>query len=273
MHRYTLLALLPVVLGCANPESNECASYMTNNVAIASAFCATFTQGTVTATADLPTWASACSYKPKHISKECSCHFTAGGDGAEATPEPVETAEPIETDAATSANSTPAPIKTETPAETQAPVQTQDPTTLNTVVATSAKVSSVANTPASTAAETPASTQTGSAGGTDGSSCGSAAEDELVGYGVGSTGGGSGSGTTVTSCSELSSAVAAGGVITISGLLADCDIIELVSDTTIIGSGAESGTFLLFQYYVGYIADKLQASLVVASASRQLRTS
>ncbi|KAK7429024.1 hypothetical protein QQZ08_004431 [Neonectria magnoliae] len=230
-----------MVLGCANPESNECASYMANNAATASAFCATFTQGTVTATADLPTWASACSYKPKHISKECSCHFTAGSDGAEATPQPVETAEPVETDPATSANNTPGPVETQTPAETQAPVQTQVSTTLNTVVATSAKVSSVVNTPVSTVAETSASTPTGSTGGSDGYSCGSAAEDELVGYGVGATGGGSGSGTTVTSCSELSSAITAGGVITISGILADCDILELASDTTIIGSGAESG--------------------------------
>ncbi|KAH6897370.1 pectin lyase fold/virulence factor [Thelonectria olida] len=225
MHRYTLLSLLPVVLGCANPDTNECASYMANNAATASAFCATFTQSTVTETAGLPSWASACSYKPKHISKECSCHFTAGGDGAEAT-----AAEPVETEA---------------PGQTQTPVQTQVATTLDTVVVTTPAASSVVDTPSSTAAAgTPAASETSSAGdgtSTDGSTCGSASEDELVGYGDGTTGGGSGSGTTVTSCSGLESAAAAGGVITISGILSDCDIIELVSDTTVIGSGSDSG--------------------------------
>ncbi|KAF7548897.1 hypothetical protein G7Z17_g6768 [Cylindrodendrum hubeiense] len=237
MHRYTLLALLPAVLGCANPETNECASYIANNAATASAFCATFTQSVVTATADLPSWASACGYKPKHISKECSCHYTAGGDGAEATP----IAEPVETDAAT----TPVPVQTEvaTTPGAAVPVETEVATTLNTVIAsTPAASSAVVVAPSSTAAETPASTETtGSGSGTDGSTCGSASEDELVGYGDGTTGGGSGAGTTVTSCSELESAIAAGGVITISGILSGCDILELVSDTTIIGSGADSG--------------------------------
>ncbi|KAH8706301.1 pectin lyase fold/virulence factor [Ilyonectria robusta] len=190
MHRYTLLALLPAVLGCANPLTNECASYMVNNAAEASAFCATFTQSVVTATADLPSWASACAYKPKHISKECACHFTAGSEGGAAATTP-SFEEPVQTGAAT------------------------------------------------TPAAEPASSGSGS--GSDGSTCGSAAEDALVGYGDGTTGGGSGSGTTVTSCSELSSAIAAGGVITISGILSGCDILELASDTTIIGSGADSG--------------------------------
>ncbi|OBT87840.1 hypothetical protein VE02_02109 [Pseudogymnoascus sp. 03VT05] len=65
--------------------------------------------------------------------------------------------------------------------------------------------------------------------------------DGLVGYGAGVTGGGSGSGTTVTSCSELTSAIDGGGVITIDGFLSDCGIFKVPSDTTIIGVGADSG--------------------------------
>ncbi|KAH7165440.1 pectin lyase fold/virulence factor [Dactylonectria macrodidyma] len=239
MHRYTLLAMLPAVLGCANPLNNECASYMANNAATASAFCATFTQSVVTATADLPSWASACSYKPKHISKECSCHFTAGAVQATAT------AAPVETDVVATSPSVEEPVETDAAATTpsvEEPVQTAIATTLDTVVASSAAASNVVDTPASTVADTPVSTETsGSGSGTDGSTCGSAAVDELVGYGDGTTGGGSGSGTTVTSCSELESAISAGGVITISGILSGCDILELSSDTTIIGSGADSG--------------------------------
>lgn len=69
----------------------------------------------------------------------------------------------------------------------------------------------------------------------------SAPTDELVGFAAGTTGGGSGSGTTVTSCSEFEAAAEAGGVITISGTISDCDIVDLVSDTTLIGEGADSG--------------------------------
>ena len=71
-------------------------------------------------------------------------------------------------------------------------------------------------------------------------SCG-ASVDELVGFGAGTTGGGSGEGTTVTSCSELASAVAAGGVIQVSGTLDGCGVTELSADTTLIGAGADSG--------------------------------
>lgn len=73
-------------------------------------------------------------------------------------------------------------------------------------------------------------------------SCG-AAVDELVGFGAGTTGGGDGEGTTVSSCSELESAVEAGGVIQISGTLDGCDIIDLNADTTVIGVGADAGEF------------------------------
>jgi pectate lyase len=62
-----------------------------------------------------------------------------------------------------------------------------------------------------------------------------------VGYGQGTTGGGSGSGTTVTSCSALSSAVAAGGVIRVNGILSGCGIIDVRGSTTILGVGANSG--------------------------------
>lgn len=62
-----------------------------------------------------------------------------------------------------------------------------------------------------------------------------------MGYAAGTTGGGSGSGTTVTTCSDLESAVADGGVITVSGVLDSCGIIDLGSDTTVIGSGSQSG--------------------------------
>lgn len=68
--------------------------------------------------------------------------------------------------------------------------------------------------------------------------------DELVGFGAGTTGGGDGEGTTVSSCSDLESAVEAGGVIKIDGTLDGCDIIDIGSDTTLIGVGSDSGKWL-----------------------------
>lgn len=52
MQYYALLAvaLAPVALGCLNTETNSCASYLHNNPAIASPFCASFTKTVVTAT-------------------------------------------------------------------------------------------------------------------------------------------------------------------------------------------------------------------------------
>lgn len=76
MHRYSILALVPVVLGCTNPDSDPCASYMSANAATASAFCQTYTQSAVTATTGLPAWATYCSSKPSAISKECTCAFS-----------------------------------------------------------------------------------------------------------------------------------------------------------------------------------------------------
>ncbi|KAI0550555.1 pectin lyase fold/virulence factor [Xylaria curta] len=180
MQYYALLALVPFVRACTNPDSDPCASFMTAQAATASAFCATFTKSAVTATAGLPAWATACNNKPSAISKECSCAFTGGG-GATTT-----------TSKATS-------------------------TTLTTTTRTT----------------------TGSGGGSTGS-CGSP-NYSLQGYGAGTTGGGSGSGTTVTSCSALSSAAENGGVITVSGVLDGCGIVDLVSDTTVLGSGSRSG--------------------------------
>lgn len=90
MHRYALLSLVPAALGCLNPNSNACASYMSANTATASAFCATFTQSAVTATTGLPSWASNCSNKPSLLSKECSCYFT-GGAGPTVVPTTVKT--------------------------------------------------------------------------------------------------------------------------------------------------------------------------------------
>ncbi|KAL2752044.1 polysaccharide lyase family 1 protein [Sodiomyces alcalophilus JCM 7366] len=83
----------------------------------------------------------------------------------------------------------------------------------------------------------------GNGGGNDGGSntCGSAAINQLVGFGAGTTGGGSGSGVTVTSCGQFTSAVANRGVIRVSGILNGCGRVDILSDTTIIGVGANSG--------------------------------
>ncbi|KAI9166373.1 putative pectate lyase A [Paramyrothecium foliicola] len=187
MHYYTLLALLPVALGCTNPKSNSCASFMSANPATAGPFCATFTQNVVTATAALPAWATNCKNKPKEISKECSCYYT-GGPGEP----PVSTEQP--------------------PSSTQRP-----PTTIVT----------------STTTRDNPPVETGN--------CGAANEQQLVGFGVGTTGGGSSGGTTVTSCSALTAAAKSGGVIRISGMLNGCGVIAVSSQTTFLGVGANSG--------------------------------
>jgi pectate lyase len=97
MYPYAVLALLPVVLGCANPDSNACASYISANKATASPFCATFTQSSVTATTGLPSWASNCSNKPSQISKECSCYWTGGASNP--TPTTLQTTAKVTTPA------------------------------------------------------------------------------------------------------------------------------------------------------------------------------
>lgn len=80
-----LLAFAAAAYGCTNPNSNSCASFMKSQTATASAFCASFTQVTHTATTGLPSWASVCSNKPKEMSKECSCHW----QGASPTSTPI----------------------------------------------------------------------------------------------------------------------------------------------------------------------------------------
>ncbi|KAF2747676.1 polysaccharide lyase family 1 protein [Sporormia fimetaria CBS 119925] len=68
-----------------------------------------------------------------------------------------------------------------------------------------------------------------------------AAVDQLVGFGEGTTGGGSGAGVTVSSCSALSTAAAAGGVIKINGKLNGCGTIKVASNTSLLGVGKGSG--------------------------------
>ncbi|KAH8666918.1 pectate lyase-domain-containing protein [Xylariales sp. PMI_506] len=82
MYKCILLSLLvPLALGCTNPESDPCASYISANKGV----CSTFFSTSITATTGLPSWASNCSNKPSQISKECSCYTTAGSGGATST--------------------------------------------------------------------------------------------------------------------------------------------------------------------------------------------
>ncbi|KAJ4323705.1 hypothetical protein N0V84_004180 [Fusarium piperis] len=222
MKSYALLSLLPAVLACANPNTNECAKAVAAN---GSSFCSS-----VSETSELPSWASGCS--KKKLAKECECQFAAGGDSApapapapEAAEEPVQTQVPAATTLATVV--APSAIAPSAPVEEEEPVE---------VPASSA----AGNSPATSAAASQPSSPAGGEA-TEGGSCGAAAVDELVGYGDGTTGGGSGEGVTVTSCAELTSAVANGGVIKIDGQLSGCDIIRLEGDTTILGVGSGSG--------------------------------
>lgn len=115
MFTYALLALIPIALGCTNPNNDPCASYMSANGATASAFCATFTQSTVTATTSLPSWASYCSSKPSQISKECSCYFTGGGAAATSTTTTAKT-----TSTTSGSGATPTGVTTSLPASSGA---------------------------------------------------------------------------------------------------------------------------------------------------------
>ncbi|KAI0143589.1 pectin lyase fold/virulence factor [Xylariaceae sp. FL1272] len=216
MRHFILAALVSGVLSCTNPDSDACASFMTNQAATASAFCATFTQSAVTATTGLPSWATVCSSKPSALSKECSCAFTG-------------------TATTTAATTTATTTKTSTTREqTLSKRKDYRSMFLRSIMSYLAQLTDL-----SSLVTTSTKTTTGSGGGSTGS-CGSP-NLTLEGYGAGTTGGGSGSGTTVTSCSALSSAAENGGVITISGVLDGCDIIDLVGDTTVLGSGSQSG--------------------------------
>ncbi|KAJ6019824.1 hypothetical protein N7499_003073 [Penicillium canescens] len=67
------LSLVPIALGCNNPQSYACPSAYTASRSAAAEFCATFTASIVTATTRLPSFASACEFNTKHLSSACSC--------------------------------------------------------------------------------------------------------------------------------------------------------------------------------------------------------
>lgn len=102
MYRLAFLSLVSAVLGCSNPDTNACASYISANKASASPFCATFTQSVVTATTALPAWASNCSNKPSAISKECSCYWTGAAASSATTTAKTTTAKTTATTLVTS---------------------------------------------------------------------------------------------------------------------------------------------------------------------------
>lgn len=71
---------------CTNPDTDSCASAFSANLASASAFCKTFTTGTVTATTGFPAvFASACSSKTSKLSAECTCYVTGAAATTSAT--------------------------------------------------------------------------------------------------------------------------------------------------------------------------------------------
>ncbi|KAJ4267267.1 hypothetical protein NW762_003371 [Fusarium torreyae] len=189
------------------PAVLGCANIKSNPCAMAVASnvagCADVTEG-----GEVPEWASGCS--KNSLIKECKCQYSAGGDSKAEAPAAAAT-----TLATAVAPSTPEATAEEPAAEkpaTSAPQQSSTPSVPST-----------------------------GGNATTGGSCGSADVEELVGYGAGTTGGGSGEGVTVTSCSELTSAIAKGGVIKIDGQLTGCDIMKVESDTTIIGVGSTAG--------------------------------
>lgn len=96
MRSALFLSLLPLALGCDNPANDACAAAYTASRSAADAFCATFTTGTVTATTDLPSFASACDNNIKHLSSACSCIDTAwatAAAGEASSNEPATTSE------------------------------------------------------------------------------------------------------------------------------------------------------------------------------------
>ncbi|KAL3293823.1 pectate lyase [Colletotrichum asianum] len=111
MQQYYILALLPAVLGCLNADTNSCASFIKSQSATASAFCATFTKSTVTATTGLPAWATNCSNKPSQISAECTCNYSGAGGSS-----PTTTLKTTTTAGSGGAITTPAGVTTTLPA-------------------------------------------------------------------------------------------------------------------------------------------------------------
>ncbi|KAJ5361750.1 hypothetical protein N7541_002594 [Penicillium brevicompactum] len=123
MRSALLLTLLPLALGCDNPANDACAAAYTASRSEAEAFCATFTTGAVTATTDLPAFASACGYKTKHLSSACSCIDTAWATvaaGAASSKDPVATSEAVTSTA----------VAPSEPISTTAPAVVSTPTTL-----------------------------------------------------------------------------------------------------------------------------------------------
>ncbi|KAJ5596495.1 hypothetical protein N7450_002953 [Penicillium hetheringtonii] len=146
MRSALLLPFLPLVLGCNNPASHACASAYTASSSEAAAFCATFTASTVTATTGLPGFASACDFKPKHLSSACSCLDTAWTTAGTGSSNGASSSETSTAPAITSSVSVPA-IATSTPLDTKTTlVKTTRPSTTQ----SSSSVDITATTPAPT---------------------------------------------------------------------------------------------------------------------------
>lgn len=64
-----------------------------------------------------------------------------------------------------------------------------------------------------------------------------------IGFGAGTTGGGSAAAVTVSSCADLEAAIAGeeAKVVQIDGVVQDCGTLEVGSNTSLLGVGAESG--------------------------------
>ncbi|CAG7931584.1 unnamed protein product [Penicillium olsonii] len=138
MRSALLLTLLPLALGCDNPANDACAAAYTASRSDAESFCATFTTGSVTATTDLPTFASACDNNIKHLSSACSCIDTAwatAAAGEASSEEPVTTSDAAPT----------VPTATSEVIATSTPVKVTSPTTL--VKATRSAIASVTAAP------------------------------------------------------------------------------------------------------------------------------
>ncbi|KAF1967984.1 pectate lyase [Bimuria novae-zelandiae CBS 107.79] len=116
MRSSVILAFVPAVLGCADPSSNSCASFIKANVAS----CGTFLSTKITTTTNLPAWATACSNKPSAISKECTSVKTSAASSAA----PITTSKATPTTAGS--GTTPTGITTTLPTS-QGAVSTSQP--------------------------------------------------------------------------------------------------------------------------------------------------
>ncbi len=73
-----IVAIVPAILACENPDTHPCASAFVSNTALATSFCATYTKSVVTATTAIPSiFNSACSSKSQTISEACTCFVSA----------------------------------------------------------------------------------------------------------------------------------------------------------------------------------------------------